>query len=115
MAKLKHNDPCHCGSGRRYRQCHLQADRAAAAVPTRDEALPSSPAAPRPAWVRAVPWVIGIAGGVAAGLVSQQGSKEAGVAVLIATAMAIAAFYIFGNPPAPKGDAKDPAAINFGR
>jgi len=24
------NDPCHCGSGRKYKQCHLAADAAAA-------------------------------------------------------------------------------------
>src|SRR4051812_19958126 len=24
------NDPCHCGSGKKYKRCHLDADRAAA-------------------------------------------------------------------------------------
>jgi hypothetical protein len=27
------NDPCHCGSGRKYKKCHLDADRKAAAGP----------------------------------------------------------------------------------
>lgn len=27
-ATLGRNDPCHCGSGRKYKQCHLAADEA---------------------------------------------------------------------------------------
>jgi SEC-C motif len=27
---LGRNDPCHCGSGRKYKQCHLDKDEAAA-------------------------------------------------------------------------------------
>lgn len=27
MTKLGRNDPCHCGSGRKYKRCHLKADR----------------------------------------------------------------------------------------
>lgn len=30
MAQPGRNDPCHCGSGRKYKSCHLAADRAAA-------------------------------------------------------------------------------------
>src|SRR5581483_2663861 len=26
--KLGRNDPCHCGSGRKYKKCHLAADEA---------------------------------------------------------------------------------------
>ncbi|MFK7991616.1 MAG: SEC-C metal-binding domain-containing protein [Sandaracinaceae bacterium] len=29
MAKLGRNDPCHCGSGDKYKKCHLKADAAA--------------------------------------------------------------------------------------
>jgi hypothetical protein len=29
-AVLGRNDPCHCGSGRKYKQCHLDKDEAAA-------------------------------------------------------------------------------------
>jgi hypothetical protein len=29
-AALGRNDPCHCGSGRKYKQCHLDQDEAAA-------------------------------------------------------------------------------------
>lgn len=27
MTKLGRNDPCHCGSGKKYKKCHLEADR----------------------------------------------------------------------------------------
>lgn len=26
MSKLGRNDPCHCGSGQKYKKCHLAAD-----------------------------------------------------------------------------------------
>lgn len=31
MAKLGRNDPCHCGSGKKYKQCHLPIEEAAQA------------------------------------------------------------------------------------
>ena len=32
-SRLGRNDPCHCGSGRKYKQCHLREDEIAAAAP----------------------------------------------------------------------------------
>lgn len=29
MSKIGRNDPCHCGSGQKYKKCHLPADDAA--------------------------------------------------------------------------------------
>jgi hypothetical protein len=48
------NDPCHCGSGRKYKQCHLDKDEAAARAARAKEAAqapapaaePSQPATP---------------------------------------------------------------------
>ncbi len=31
--KLGRNDPCHCGSGKKYKQCHLKQDEAAGGPP----------------------------------------------------------------------------------
>jgi len=28
VMKLGRNDPCHCGSGKKYKQCHLEKDEA---------------------------------------------------------------------------------------
>jgi tetratricopeptide (TPR) repeat protein len=43
MAKIGRNDPCHCGSGKKYKQCCLRSDEAAelAAAP------PPAPKSPR--------------------------------------------------------------------
>ena len=39
--QLKRNDPCHCGSGRKYKNCHMKADKALAGggqrVPVREK------------------------------------------------------------------------------
>ena len=39
------NDPCHCGSGKKYKNCHLDKDEAAARV-ARAKAAEAAPAAP---------------------------------------------------------------------
>ena len=36
--KLGRNDPCHCGSGKKYKYCHYEADRAAEAEALRKAA-----------------------------------------------------------------------------
>jgi SEC-C motif len=46
---LSRNDPCHCGSGKKYKQCHLDKDEAAARE-TRAKAAAAAPeSAPVPA------------------------------------------------------------------
>ncbi len=44
-ATMGRNDPCHCGSGKKYKQCHLAADEAKA----RAEREKAQAAAPAPA------------------------------------------------------------------
>jgi hypothetical protein len=39
---LGHNDPCHCGSGKKYRQCHLVKDESA----ERDAHAKAAPSTP---------------------------------------------------------------------
>lgn len=36
--KLGRNDPCHCGSGKKYKYCHYEADRAAEAKALKEAA-----------------------------------------------------------------------------
>jgi hypothetical protein len=45
---LGRNDPCHCGSGKKYKQCHLGADEAKArdARKKAEEQAPAEPEAP---------------------------------------------------------------------
>lgn len=35
---LGRNDPCHCGSGKKYKKCHLEKDEAAAGAKRQKEA-----------------------------------------------------------------------------
>jgi tetratricopeptide (TPR) repeat protein len=50
--KLGRNDPCHCGSGKKYKKCCLSKDAAAAhkqaASPQTDDKPPQRPAVPPP-------------------------------------------------------------------
>lgn len=43
--KLGRNDPCHCGSGEKYKKCHLQKDEAAASAARAAEATARATAA----------------------------------------------------------------------
>jgi hypothetical protein len=43
---LSRNDPCHCGSGKKYKQCHLDKDEAAAREARAKEAAAAPEAAP---------------------------------------------------------------------
>ena len=47
-AKLGRNDPCHCGSGKKYKACHLEQDEAAARE-ARDKEAAARPAPEAPA------------------------------------------------------------------
>jgi len=42
--KLGRNDPCHCGSGKKYKACHLGADEAAARKKAADAGAATAPA-----------------------------------------------------------------------
>ncbi len=61
---LGRNDPCHCGSGKKYKQCHLAADEAkarearakAAAESPEPSAEPSAPAHSGPKHKTRQPW-----------------------------------------------------------
>ena len=57
---LGRNDPCHCGSGKKYKQCHLAADEAAARearakAAAASEAAPAAEAEPAKAGTHAAP------------------------------------------------------------
>jgi hypothetical protein len=43
------NEPCHCGSGRKYKQCCLAADDAAARAKAAEQAATTAPEPARPA------------------------------------------------------------------
>ncbi len=43
MTKLGRNDPCHCGSGKKYKKCHLPIDEANRADDDQDSWTADSP------------------------------------------------------------------------
>ena len=56
MVKVGRNQPCHCGSGKKYKQCHLDADEAAAAA-AREQQRRDAPPPPAPV-PRGVRWPV---------------------------------------------------------
>ncbi len=40
------NDPCHCGSGNKYKKCHLEQDETARVAAAKTAAAAAPPAAP---------------------------------------------------------------------
>jgi hypothetical protein len=59
-AKLGRNDPCHCGSGKKYKACHLEQDEAATREAREKEAAarpaPEAAAADKPKHTTKQPW-----------------------------------------------------------
>ena len=97
MAEVSRNDPCPCGSGKKYKQCHLNIDTAQG---------PSFRAGP----------MITAAIGIVAGLVLlATHGVGVGIPVLIGAIVVPIAWGSFTEPPAPKGNADDAAALRFGK
>ena len=116
MSKPSRNDPCHCGSGRKYKHCHLAEDRAkgtssntteldvAIAEQNAREALETRP-------LKIGLAVAGVLVAVGAGLWKD---LSAGLIVGAAWALASLAYLSFRSPPPPNENPGDPAALNFG-
>lgn len=119
MSKLKHNDPCHCGSGKKYRNCHLQQDRAARdrveASRPRPSAAPARAVRHPPRWIRGAAVGVSVVGLAIAVAVGSAFDTPQAVGVLVFTGIVVVALFVFGDPPPPRDDAGDPAGINFGR
>ncbi len=97
MAEVSRNDACPCGSGKKYKQCHMNADTSQAPK------LRSGP-------------VIGAIVGVLAGLVLMAThGLDVGGPVAIAGIVLPIAWASFSEPPPPKANADDAAALRFGK
>ena len=133
MSKLHRNAPCHCGSGKKYKNCHLDTDEklarqeraSAAAVAAADEMPPvdengqllpppmdpDMPSKPLGAsfWVLAP---IGLAVVLAMGYSQGVG---AAITVALAWALGMVAYGVLRDPPPPKPRTEIPPGMNFGR
>jgi len=97
-AQVGRNDPCPCGSGKKYKRCCLgsEEDAAAASGSTRG-AL-----------------VVAIIGLVLAGAAIPIMGAEVALIIGVVMLMLAGAVYIFSNMPPPNKDSGSPGGINFG-
>ncbi|MFN3198499.1 MAG: SEC-C metal-binding domain-containing protein [Bradymonadia bacterium] len=118
------NDPCHCGSGLKYKKCHLAADEAAAAAARKAvqvEAEPGAPSITQAAPMKTVedPTVktavlIGAASLVLAIVVGIMTDASTGFTIAGAGGLIALLYAGLRNPPSPHENPGDPAALNFG-
>lgn len=97
---VSRNAACPCGSGKKYKRC-CGKDGGANAVAAR----------PSP-WVGIVITLIIVGVGVGVTLLKD---LESGLGAAGGTLFIIGIYFVFRNPPPPKGGSGDPAGLNFGR
>lgn len=95
MATAARNDPCPCGSGKKYKNCHL-----GKAVEVKS-----------PRFI--LPLILIIAGLGFGAYTVIQGSVSLGVSIGVATLIVAILIALLRDPP-PPGKGGDPGAINFG-
>lgn len=116
------NDPCHCGSGLKYKKCHLEADEQAASAaraavaPDQDPAPGAAPTMRAPMEDPTLKTAILVFGasvvlGVIIGVIS---TPSAGFTVVGAGGLAALLYAGLRNPPRPHDNPGDPAGLNFG-
>ena len=101
--KTQRNAPCPCGSGKKYKHCHLASDLDG----------PGTPHA-KPDHSKAIAVIATI------GLVASAGAtyvEDLGLGLTVAAASVILGwgFITFSNPPPRKPESGNPAGLDFGR
>ncbi len=96
---VSRNDPCPCGSGKKYKQCHLGKE------------LPTA-TSKRRAIVPIVLSLIGVGAGVAVAITSDW---TTGLAIGVGSIIGVGSFVALRSPPPVRTDSGDPAGLNFGR
>ncbi len=96
MATTSRNEPCPCGSGKKYKHCHLN--------------KPADIKSPK-LWIPLLLCLLAIGIGIFFGVTRTPG---AGLAVSGGALMIVGILWVVRRPPPPKGGKNDPGAINFG-
>lgn len=96
MKTVSRNDPCPCGSGKKYKHCHLGK---------------STVEAKSPGFI--IPVILAVAGVVLGIYVAFTKGAGAGISIGAGTLILVGLFVMLRNPP-PPGKGGDPGAINFG-
>jgi hypothetical protein len=113
-ATPKRNDPCWCGSGKKYKNCHYAEDQEKARI-----GAPPGPVSEEVVEERAeltgrslILLAVGAAAALAVGFFRD--SVVDGLVVFAAAAFGVIAYAAVANPPPVKEDAGNPAALDFG-
>lgn len=120
--KVSRNDPCHCGSGSKYKNCHMRTDDSArrseeaqarvAAGGATATVLPDAAFETRP--LSALGKGMGALGVVVAGAIAAFSGIGDGLIVAAAWALAYIAWLSFRSPPPPNVVQGNGAALDFG-
>ena len=107
--KVSRNAPCPCGSGKKYKHCHL-------GKPLPGEEIVSEHNGGASQNTKGTALILGLVGTVAAIAVGVW-QNDVSVALGVAGAWALGTILYLSvrNPPPPNDNAGDPAALNFGR
>ena len=103
------NDPCPCGSGKKYKQCHLQSDLATKVTRTEDGEIHGGTSKNNTV-VWTIAGIISLTGIVLAVL----GHFDWGIGVGVGGLILLGVWLLIRDPPPPNKDAQDPSGINFG-
>ena len=106
--KISRNDPCPCGSGKKYKHCHL-------GKPLPGEEGSAEEIAAESSQNKKSALVLGLVGLLIAVGVGFWKDAYTAVVVAAAWALGLGAYLSFRNPPPPNENSGDPAALNFGR
>ena len=96
MTTVSRNDPCPCGSGKKYKHCHLG----------------KTTKVKSPRFI--LPIVLALAGIGLGVFFTVNNGVGAGVSVGAGSLIIVGLFVLLRNPP-PPGKGGDPGAINFGK
>ena len=99
--KINRNDPCPCGSGKKYKLCHL-------GKPTEVHQQAVKRHWRVPIVLAAIALIVGISVGVST-------DASNGLIVFVSAMLFIGGFVVLRKPPPPSGNSRDGGAINFGR
>jgi len=98
MSGTSRNEPCPCGSGKKYKHCHL------------GKGDPNVPVAR--VWLPYILVGVAVVGGAIGAYVD---TWETGITIAGVGALVVAAWSVFRDPPPPKGGPSNPAGLDFGR
>ena len=107
--KLKRNDLCYCGSGKKYKHCHMRIDQAQQrSLNSSTTGVPQTPVSMNKSF-----WKVLAAGSVVAAVIGSYWGK--GIIFAGAWMILYSVARSLMRPPAIKENAGDPAALDFGR